>query len=190
MTSSKELIDPITVEIIRSSLESAAEEMGATISKLAHSLIFAECKDFSVAIFTADAELLALAQYVPSHQGGMKTNLDAVLKIIGKDNLFPGDVVMINDPYLGGLHSQDLTFIAPVFYEGQIIAYGACVAHRTDMGGMEPSSYCPLATEIYQEAIRFPAIKLVEKGEMREDILRLYLTNVRLPEDQIADTQA
>lgn len=187
---SKKLIDPITVEIIRNSMESAVEEMGATITKLAHSLIFAECKDFSVAILTSDAELLALAQYVPPHQGGMKTNLDAVLRITGKNNLFPGDVIMTNDPYLGGLHSQDLTFIAPVFHEKQIIAYVACVAHRTDMGGMSPSSYCPLATEIYQEAIRFPAIKLVEKGKMNEDILRLYLTNVRLPEDQMADTQA
>lgn len=83
-----------------------------------------------------------------------------------------------------------MTLIAPIFYEGQIVAYGACVAHRTDIGGMTPSSYCPGATEIYQEAIRFPCIKLIEKGKMREDILRIYLTNVRLPDDQLADTQA
>lgn len=102
----KKLTDPITVEVIRNSLESAVEEMGLTITRLAHSLIFAECKDFSVALFNADAELLALAQYVPAHQGGMKTNLDAVLRTVGKNNLFLGDVVMTNDPYLGGLHSR------------------------------------------------------------------------------------
>ena len=183
-------IDPITVEVIRNSLESAVEEMGITISQLAHSIIFAENKDFSVAIFTADAELLALAQYVPAHQGGMATNLAAVLRTIGKDSLFPGDVVMQNDPYLGGLHSQDMAYISPIFYDGQIIAYAGTVAHRTDVGGMVPGSYCPEASEIYQEAIRFPCIKLVEKGKLRDDIMRIHLTNVRLPEDQMADTQA
>lgn len=185
-----EKTDPITVEVIRNSLESAVAETGVTITKLAHSLIFAECKDFSVAIFTADAELLALAQYIAAHQGGMKTNIDAVLRIIGKENLFPGDVVMTNDPYLGGLHSQDLMLIMPLFNKGQLIAFTGCVAHRTDMGGMTPGSFCPGATEIYQEAIRFPCIKLVEKGKLREDIMRIYQTNVRLPDDQIADTRA
>lgn len=184
------LMDPITVEVIRNSLQSIVDEMGLTIIRLAHSLIFAECRDFSVAIFSADAELLAFAQYVAAHQGTMKSNLDAVLRIVGKDNLFPGDVVMTNDPYLGGVHAQDLTFVTPYFYEGQIIAYGTCVAHRSDIGGMEPGGFCPHATEVYQEGILFPCIKLVDKGKMREDILRLYLTNVRLSEDQLADTQA
>ena len=137
--------DPITVEVIRNSLETAAQEMGITVGKLAHSIIFSEGKDFSAAIFTDGAEPLALAQYIPSHQGGIKTNLDSVLRIVGRDNLFPGDVVMMNDPYLGGLHAQDLTFIAPVFYGDRLVGYAGCVGHRTDMGGMAPSSWCPEA---------------------------------------------
>jgi N-methylhydantoinase B/oxoprolinase/acetone carboxylase alpha subunit len=182
--------NPITVEVIRNSLESAVAETGATISKLAHSLLFAECKDFSVGILTADADLLALAEYIPAHQGGMKTNADAILRIVGKDNLFPGDVVMTNDPYLGGLHSQDLLLMKPLFFEEELIAFAGCVAHRTDMGGMVPGSLCLGATEIYQEAIRFPCVKLVNEGVINEEIMRIYLTNVRLPEDQKADTTA
>lgn len=183
-------VDPITIEVIRNSLEASVEEMGMTVSRLAHSIIFAENKDFSVALFTRDAELLALAQYVPAHQGGMATNLAAVLETIGEHNLFPGDVVMQNDPYSGGLHAQDMAYLAPIFYEDQLIAYAGTVAHRTDVGGMAPGSYCPGASEVYQEAIRFPCIKLVERGKLREDIMRIHLTNVRLPEDQMADTQA
>jgi N-methylhydantoinase B len=182
--------NPITVEVIRSSLESAVAETGATITKLAHSLVFAECKDFSVAVFTWDGELLAQAQYIAAHQGGMKTNIDAMFRIIGKENLYPGDVIMTNDPYLGGLHSQDLMLIKPLFYGDELVAFAGCVAHRTDMGGMTPGSWCPGATEIYQEAIRFPCVKLVKKGEIDSDIMRTYMTNVRLPEDQEADTTA
>ena len=182
--------NPITVEVIRSSLESAVAETGVTITKLAHSMVFAECKDFSVAIFTADGELLAQAQFIAAHQGGMKTNIDALFRIIGKDNLYPGDVVMTNDPYLGGLHSQDLMLIKPLFQGEELIAFAGCVAHRTDMGGMTPGSWCPGATEIYQEAIRFPCVKLIRQGEIDEDIMRIYMTNVRLPEDQKADTIA
>lgn len=182
--------NPIAVEVIRNSLESAVAETGAIITKLSHSLLFAECKDFSVGILTADGDLLALAQYIPAHQGGMKTNVDAMFRIIGKENLYPGDVIMTNDPYLGGLHSQDLMLIKPVFYGDEIVAFAGCVAHRTDIGGMTPGSFCPGATEIYQEAIRFPCVKLISKGVVNDDIMRTYLTNVRLPENQDADTTA
>lgn len=182
--------NPITVEVIRNSLESAVAETGATISKLAHSMLFAECKDFSIGILTADAELLALAQYIPAHQGGMKTNADAILRVIGKENLFPGDVIMTNDPYLGGLHGQDLLLMKPLFFDGELIALAGCVAHRTDMGGMSPGSLCLGATEIYQEAIRFPCVKLVNRGVVNDDIMRIYLANIRMPQDQKADTTA
>ncbi len=182
--------NPITVEVIRNSLESAVAETGATISMLAHSMLFAECKDFSIGILTADAELLALAQYIPAHQGGMKTSCDAILRVVGKENLHPGDVIMNNDPYLGGLHSQDLLLMKPLFWEDELIGFAGCVAHRTDMGGMVPGSLCLGATEIYQEAVRFPCVKLVDRGVINDDIMRTYLTNVRMPEDQEADTIA
>ena len=183
-------IDPITSEVIRNSLESTTEEMGLTVQKLAHSLIFGECKDFSVGIFDAEAQAVAFAQYTPGHQGGMQTSIQAIMREIPKEEMFPGDVIMMNDPYRGGLHSQDLTLCSPIYYQGQLIMFAACVAHRLDMGGMTPGSYCPQATEIYQEALRFPPTKLVEKGEMRDDILRILLTNVRLPEDNLGDLQA
>jgi len=187
---SEKCADPVTLEVIRNSLESTVEEMGYTVQKLAHSLIFAECKDFSVGLLSSDAELVALAQYTPGHQGGMQTAIEATLKEIPKDEMFPGDVIMMNDSYRGGLHPQDLTIFSPIFHDGQLILFAGCVAHRVDMGGMTPGSYCPNATEIYQEAIRFPCIKLYEKGELRDDIMRLFLTNVRLPDDQKGDLQA
>lgn len=182
--------NPITVEVIRNGLESAVAETGATITKLAHSMLFAECKDFSVAILTSDAELLTLAEYIPAHQGGMKSNADAIFRVIGKENLHPGDVIMTNDPYLGGLHCQDLLLMKPLFYSDELIALAGCVAHRTDMGGMAPGSLALGATEIYQEGIRFPCVKLMERGKINENVMRIYLANVRLPEDQEADTKA
>ena len=187
---SKIKTDPVTIEVIRNNLESIVEEMGHIVQRLAHSLIFAECKDFSVALFNARAELVACAQYTPGHQGGMQTAIAATLKEIPREEMFPGDVIMMNDSYRGGLHPQDLTLFSPIYYNRQLIMFAGCVAHRVDMGGMTPGSYCPNATEIYQEAIRFPCIKLIEKGQMRADILRLFLTNVRLPEDQKGDLQA
>ena len=187
---SKKNTDPVTLEVIRNNLESIVKEMGYTVQRLAHSLIFAECKDFSVALFNSDAELVACAQYTPGHQGGMQTAIEATLKEIPKEEMFDGDVIMMNDSYRGGLHPQDLTLFSPIFYNRKLIMFAGCVAHRVDMGGMTPGSYCPNATEIYQEAIRFPCIKLIEKGKIREDIMRLFLTNVRLPEDQKGDLQA
>jgi N-methylhydantoinase B/oxoprolinase/acetone carboxylase alpha subunit len=187
---SEKYTDPITTEVIRNSLESIVEEMGITIQNLAHSLIFAECKDFSVGLFSSDAELVTCAKFIPGHLGGMQTALEATLKEIPKSDMFPGDVIMMNDSYRGGLHPQDLTLFSPIFYEEQLIMFVGCVAHRVDMGGMNPGSWCPKATEIYQEAIRFPCVRLIEKGEVRSDIMRLFLTNVRLPEDQKGDLQA
>ena len=187
---SKKYTDPVTLEVIRNNLESIVEEMGHTVQRLAHSLIFAECKDFSVALFNSDAELVACAQYTPGHQGGMQTAIAATLKEIPRNEMFPGDVIMMNDSYRGGLHPQDLTLFSPIYHNRKLIMFCGCVAHRVDMGGMTPGSYCPNATEIYKEAIRFPCIKLIEKGKMRADIMRLFLTNVRLPEDQKGDLQA
>ena len=182
--------DPITVEVVRSSLESTVEQMGVTVMRLAHSPLFTESKDFSVAVFDQDAQLAALAQYTPGHQGGMQTALEAVLKLHPSSTLRPGDVIMMNDPYLGGLHQQDLTLLGPIFYKGRLVMYAGCVAHRVDIGGMTPGSYCSAATEIYQEGLRFPGIKLIDQGKMNQDILRLFLTNIRLPEDQEGDLMA
>ena len=183
-------VDPITLEVIRNSLESTVEEMGITVQKLAHSPIFSESKDFSVAVFDAEAQLAALAQYTPGHQGGMQSAIEATLVEIPREEMYPGDAIMMNDSYRGGLHPQDLTIFSPVFFQDELIMYAGCVAHRVDIGGMTPGSYCPAATEIYQESIRFPCIKIMERGQMRQDILRLFLTNIRLPEDQKGDLLA
>ena len=172
-------VDHITLEVIRNSLESTVEEMGITVQKLAHSPIFSESKDFSVAVFDAEAQLAALAQYTPGHQGGMQSAIEATLVEIPREEMYPGDAIMMNDSYRGGLHPQDLTIFSPVFFQDELIMYAGCVAHRVDIGGMTPGSYCPAATEIYQESIRFPCIKIMERGRMRQDILRLFLTNIK-----------
>ena len=182
-------VDPVTTEVIRNNLESTVEEMGLIMTKLAHSLIFAETKDFSVGILSKDGELLALAQYVPGHQGGMQTNMWAVLKEIPKEELYPGDIIMANDPYRGGLHTYDLYLYYPIFYAGELVAFACSIAHTIDMGAFRPGF--PLdATDIYQEGIRLPIVKLAEKGKLREDIKRIYLTNIRAADEQWADIQA
>ena len=158
-----------------------------TMLKTAHSPIFYESKDYSVALFSLDAELLAMGQFIPHHQGGMAAALQAVIDIYPVETMEQGDVYLINDSYLGGTHTQDFNVLSPIFVEGQPICFAGCIAHQMDIGGMVAGGYAPTAREIYQEGIRFPGIKLFERGEPREDVMRLIMRNVRLPEQQKGD---
>jgi len=180
-------VDAITLEVVRNRLEAIVEEMGVTMLKTAHSPIFYESKDYSVALFSLDAELLAMGQFIPHHQGGMAAALSAVTDIYPVETMEQGDVYLINDSYLGGTHTQDFNVLSPIFVEGQPICFAGCIAHQMDIGGMVAGGYAPTAREIYQEGIRFPGIKLFERGEPREDVMRLIMRNVRLPEQQKGD---
>src|SRR5262249_28926951 len=165
--------DIVALEVMHNRLEAIVEEMGVTMLKTAHSPIFYESKDYSVSLFTARGELLAMGQYIPHHQGGMYAALAALVEIYPHETMNAGDVYLINDSYLGGTHTLDFNVFSPVFAGDEIVAFTGCVAHQMDIGGMNPGGYCPSAKDIFQEGIRFPGIRLVQAGVLNDDLMRM-----------------
>jgi N-methylhydantoinase B len=181
-------VDPITLEIFKNLFISVAEEMGATLGRTAYSPNIKERRDFSCACFLADGRMIAQAAHIPVHLGAMPASVQAALEQF--PSWQPGDLVVLNDPYLGGTHLPDITMISPVFVEGdQPHFVVASRAHHADVGGMSPGSM-PLASEIYQEGLIIPPVKLVEGGRTNQALLDLILRNVRTPAERRGDLAA
>ena len=183
-------LDPVSLEVARARLEAIVEEMGATLLRTAHSSIFVECKDYSVALLERDGGLVAMGQYIPHHQGGMQAALKSILAEKGLETVRPGDIYVTNDPYLGGTHMPDLNMFLPVFADDELVHWCGSCAHQIDLGGGAPGAYVVGATEVYQEGICFPCIKAGENNELYDDFIRLFQRNVRLPEQQKGDLLA
>jgi len=188
--SPKRGVDPITLEVMRTRLEAIVEEMGATLLRTAHSSIYVECRDFSVALLARDGGLLAMGQYIPHHQGGMRAALRSVLVERGIESMRPGDIFVSNDAYKGGTHTLDVSIFTPIFSGDELVCFGGATAHQIDLGGGAPGTYVVGATEVFQEGIVFPQIKAGENGQFYDDFVRLFQRNVRLPEQQKGDLGA
>jgi N-methylhydantoinase B len=192
-------LDPITLEIFKNLFISVAEEMGVTLGRTAYSPNIKERRDFSCACFLGDGQMVAQAAHIPVHLGAMPASVRAALEAF--PNWDPGDLVVLNDPYLGGTHLPDVTMVSPVFVEGAASVPGgdagenkpaffvASRAHHADIGGMSPGSM-PLATEIYQEGLIIPPIKLIEAGQINQAVLDIVLRNVRTPAERRGDLAA
>lgn len=180
-------IDPITLAVTSARLEAIVEEMGATLLRTAHSSIFVECKDFSVALLERNGGLLAMGQYIPHHQGGMQAALRSIIKAKGLDSVRPGDVYLTNDSYAGGTHNPDVNMFMPVFHENELIMWCGSCAHQIDLGGSVPGCYVVGATDTFQEGVCFPMMKIGENGTISDDFMRLWRRNVRLPDQQAGD---
>ena len=180
--------DPITLEVLRNALEATAQEMGAVLKLTAFSPNIKERMDASCAIFDANAQLVAQAEHVPVHLGSMLRAVSTTVAAV--DSLAEGDVILVNDPFIGGSHLPDVMVIAPVFGDGALIGYAATRAHQADIGGMEPGSMPGNSQEIYQEGIIIPPVKLYRAGVLQQDVLNLVLANVRTPEERRGDFNA
>lgn len=185
------MVDPVSLEIFRSALTAIAEEMGAVLTRSSYSPNIKERRDFSCALFDRDGRLVAQAAHIPVHLGSMPESVATALSEFNE--FLPGDVIALNDPYLGGTHLPDVTLISPLFVtdEGaQILAgFAANRAHHADIGGISAGSM-PIATEIYQEGVIIPPIKLWEGGAPNQAALRLLLRNVRTPDERRGDLTA
>jgi N-methylhydantoinase B len=183
--------DPIRLEIFKHLFASVAEEMGVTLGRTAYSPNIKERLDYSCALFLGDGRLLAQAAHIPVHLGAMPASVRAAIARCAP--FAPGDLVILNDPYLGGTHLPDVTLVSPVFVEGAggppPHFFVASRAHHADIGGMSPGSM-PLSTEIYQEGVIIPPLKLVEAGRRNEAVWALILRNVRTPEEREGDLAA
>lgn len=185
------VVNPISLEIFRSALTAIAEEMGAVLMHSSYLPNIKERRDFSCALFDARGRLIAQAAHIPVHLGSMPDSVAAAL--VSFDDFAPGDIIALNDPFLGGSHLPDITLIAPIFIPDEekprLIGFAANRAHHADVGGMSPGSM-PLASEIYQEGIIIPPIKLWEGGQPNRALLALILRNVRTPDERRGDLAA
>ena len=182
-------MDPVTLEVIRSSLEYIAEEMGVVLRNSAYSPNIKERMDHSCAIFDDRRRLVAQAEHIPVHLGSMAYAVGKGLEELGEE-LEEGDVLFFNDPYVSGTHLPDVTMVAPVYREEELVAYVANKAHHSDVGGMAPGSMPGDATELIQEGIVVPPVKLVRRGRIDESVLRIFLSNVRTPKTRLGDIRA
>ena len=197
------LSDPIELEIFKNIFHSIAEEMGAALRRTAFSPNIKERRDYSCAVFDADAEVIAMGDHMPVHLGSMPMSVQAAITDL---DLGPGDMAMLNDPFRGGTHLPDITVVAPVFvshvgtgalaHSGRPQArrikpdfYVASRAHHADVGGLYAGSM-GMCREIYQEGFRIPPVKLMRAGKMDRDVLALLLANVRTPEEREGDLGA
>ncbi|OPY61559.1 MAG: Acetophenone carboxylase delta subunit [Pelotomaculum sp. PtaU1.Bin065] len=182
--------NPVALEVLRNALQSVAEEMGVTLTRTALSPNIKDRRDCSTAIYTPAGDLVAQAEHIPLHLGLMPTVVKKVLEIFPPENLAPGDAVMINDPYVSGSHLPDVCVISPVFAGNRLLAIVANLAHHVDMGGSVPGSMSTSATEIFQEGIRIPPVKISSRGQINADILKVLAHNVRTADEFYADIQA
>ena len=178
--------DAVQLEIFRHLLDSIAEEMGVTLRYSSYSPNIKERRDFSCALFDFQGNMVAQASHIPVHLGAMPLSVESCMRRI---KFLPGDVVMMNDPFLGGTHLPDITLITPIFYSGKLFALAVNRAHHSDIGGMSPGSM-PISTELYQEGVIIPPIKLVVQGKTNDALLELLLANVRTPEERAGDIRA
>jgi N-methylhydantoinase B len=181
-------IDPITQSVVQHRLSSIVAEMGEAMLRTSYSQILNSSRDFSIGICDTDCRLIAQADHIPVHVGALPWAARAVEQRF--TDIRRGDVILLNDPYHGGSHLPDLTVFVPVFDGEQRLLWAILRAHQSDIGGATHGGYNPGATEIWQEGLRVPPIRLYEAGRLRDDLLDLLALNVRNPRDFRGDLAA
>jgi N-methylhydantoinase B len=182
-------VDPIVVSVIQHRLLAIVAEMGEAMLRTAYSQILNSSRDFSTAICDLTGRLIAQAEHVPIHVGALPFAARAVTEFFG-DDIHPGDVFLLNDPYHGGNHLPDLTAFVPVFAGDKPRFWSINRAHQSDIGGATHGAYNASATDIWQEGIRITPLKLYDRGEVRRDVMEMIATNVRHPRDFRGDLAA
>lgn len=189
MRSLKATFDPIQFEVIRNALVEATEEMSVALRRSAYSTNIKTRADFSCAFFDRQLQPVAQAFAQPVHLGSLSELVPRVVREYGHENLGPGDAILSNDPYLGGVHLNDITLISPVYYNDALFGYVANLAHHVDVGGGAPASIGAFR-EVYQEGIIIPPVKLVQGGKIVPDVFRLVLAQIRSKRETAGDFRA
>lgn len=184
--------DPVALEVFSNALLSVAEEMGALLIRTAYSINIKERQDASTAIFDAQGRLVAQAEHIPMHLGALLSIITHTLKRYPRDDIRPGDVFLANDAYHGGgTHLADVTVASPVFSGSELIGFVANMGHWPDVGGKSPgAAMTEGCTEIYQEGLRIPPMRVMREGKLQENLFSFILLNMRFAEDRPADLRA
>jgi N-methylhydantoinase B len=182
-------IDPITLEVIRNRLDVIADEMEITLQRSSHSSSAKEAKDLSAALFDVRGQQIAQATAIPIHLGMIIPAVRRFVALFPPDTMQEGDVYVLNDPFDGGTHLPDLVMTVPVVADGETVALSTTITHHQEFGGRSPGSAPMDATEIFQEGLRIPPLKLYDRGEPNETLLAMIARNVRIPETVLGDVR-
>ncbi|MDP6777627.1 MAG: hydantoinase B/oxoprolinase family protein [Candidatus Latescibacteria bacterium] len=181
--------NPIELELLKNGLESIVDEMALTVVRTAYSTNLRNSMDFSTGLCTPDGDLIAQGLCLPLHLGSLPDGMSAVLNRYA-DAIHEGDLFILNDPYEGGTHLPDIYLYRPIFIDGELLAFAAAIAHHTDIGGRVAGGNACDSTEIYQEGLRIPPLKLHEAGRPVQAIFDLIERNVRVPQNALGDLRA
>ena len=182
--------DLVTLNVIRNRLDAICDEMDLEALRTAHSPLFSESKDFSCMLFDRDLELISQAQNNPAIICAGLNTVPFVVEELGEAYFEPGDVVVHNDPYRGACHMPEHMLLQGIFVEGALVGYAAIIAHIAEIGGMVPGSFAVTASEVYQEGLRLPPVKLMRRGAHVEELWKVILANHRTPDATFGDFHA
>lgn len=184
-------VDPVTLTVIEKGLQQVCTEMDLVHEKTSFSPVISEAYDRSNGIYgLQDGRMISQGETgLPIFLGVMQECVNSVLTERGKD-LNPGDIIIVNDPYRGGTHLMDVKMVMPFYYQGKLWCYLANAGHWPDTGGMVPGGFSTTATEIHQEGLRIPPVKIMDQGVLVQDIVDMILANIRVSEERIGDIQA
>src|ERR1039457_4148915 len=172
-------IDKILVSIFQKAFKSITDEMSISLTKTTRSPILCEAKDFVTGLYDASGQMLEQTENLPILSFSLGPVCKKILEIFGEE-IYPGDVIIHNDVFSMGNQNNDVAIFKPIFLDGKLIGWSAAKGHQADIGGAVQGGYNPNATEVWQEAIRIPAVKLYEKGKFRKDVWNLIFANIRL----------
>jgi N-methylhydantoinase B len=187
----KHRVDPFTLEIIKEGLLAVGDEMFVTMQRTSMSTIIYEVLDYATGLTDSRGRLITQGNGVTLFLGTLDFGARSVLSKFGEEGLKPGDIIVTNDPYEGGgTHLSDVSLIMPIFYDGRIVAFSANKGHWTEVGGMAAGSWTTNSTEVYQEGLQFPCIKIFNEGTPNQSLIDLIRANVRTPDMTIGDMYA
>jgi N-methylhydantoinase B len=184
--------DPLTLAVVKGSLEEVVEEMDRIVERAAFSPVISQARDRASGVYkgTTGEVVVQGESGLPIFIGAMQFSTQAVLEQIGRENIAPGDLFIVNDPYSGGTHLMDVKLVKPVFLGDELFVFLSNTGHWIDVGGTVPGGFPVSATEIFQEGLRIPPVKLYERGALNRSVLSLIMSNIRVPQESHGDLMA
>lgn len=182
--------DPIRLELLKNAFAAISDEMAATVVRTARSYVIKEAMDFSTGLIDATGNLISQGLCLPMHMGSFPPTVETIIARF-KGDMHEGDVYITNDPYVGGgTHLPDIYVFKPIFFEGVLLGFAAAIGHQTDIGGRVAGGNACDNTEIYQEGLRLPPVRLFSAGVINQDLMSILCLNVRLPDKVNGDVMA
>ena len=183
---SEAAVDPFSAEVIRSSVVAITDEMKTNLMRTAYNMIIYEAEDFTVGLFDADGNTISIGLGLPMFIRGLSDSIKAKLEHWGKENIFPGDILLTNDPQVMGSHLNHMIFSLPIFFDGELVAFSSSMGHWQDVGGVLGA----VTRDIYSEGLQMPFVKIFKAGKQDAELTAIIRNNCRLPEFAMGDFRA